>query len=110
MDPLLGLLAGNPSGSYPVPADAGAEDVSSPDHVIGSGTSGSCIASAFIQAVAQGGTIAFDCGPDSLTITLDRPAKVFNDKPDVVIDGNGLFTFSGGGATRILYMNTCDQN
>jgi hypothetical protein len=35
---------------------------------------------------------------------------VFNDKPDVVIDGGGLITLSGGGATRILYMNTCDQN
>ncbi len=109
-DPLQGPLAGNPSGHDLVPAGAGAEDVSSPDHVIGSGARASCTAEAFIQAVAQGGKITFDCGPDPLTITLDRPAKVFNDRPDVVIDGGGLVTLSGGGGTRILYMNTCDQD
>ena len=109
-DPLQGPLAGNPSGHYLVPAGAGAEDVSSPDHVIGSGTRESCTAEAFIQAVAQGGKITFDCGPGPLTLTLDRPAKVFNDRPDVVIDGGGQVTLSGGGATRILYMNTCDQD
>jgi hypothetical protein len=109
-DPLKGPPAGNPSGNYPVPAAAGAADVSSPDQVIGDGTPGSCTANAFLQAVAQGGKITFDCGPDPLTITLDRPAKVFNNQPDVVIDGGGLITLSGGGATRILYMNTCDQD
>jgi hypothetical protein len=109
-DPLKGPAAGNPSGSFPIPAGAGAGDVSAPDHVIGNSTPGSCTATAFIQAVAQGGKITFACGPDPLTITLDRPAKVFNDKPDVVIDGGGLITLSGGGANRILYMNTCDQN
>jgi hypothetical protein len=52
----------------------------------------------------------FNCGPDPVTITLDRPAEVFNDSnPDVVIDGAGLITLSGGGRTRILYMNTCDS-
>jgi len=61
--------------------------------------------------VALGGSIVFDCGPNPVTITLDRPAKVFNDAdPDVVIDGAGLVTLSGGGTTRILYMNTCDPN
>lgn len=53
----------------------------------------------------------FNCGPEPVTITLDRPAKVFNDaNPDIVIDGGGLITLSGGGKTRILYMNTCDSN
>jgi hypothetical protein len=61
--------------------------------------------------VAQGGTIVFNCGPDPVTITLSEPAKVFNDQdPDVVIDGGGLVTLSGGGTTRILYMNTCDPD
>ena len=50
-------------------------------------------------------------GPEPVVITLDRPAKVFNDaNPDVVIDGGGLVTLSGGGTTRILYMNTCDPD
>jgi hypothetical protein len=109
-DPLKGPPAGNPAGASPVPAGAGAEDVSSPDHVIGTGTPASCTAETFIRAVAQGGRITFDCGPDPITLTLNRPAKVFNDKPSVVIDGGGLVTLSGGGATRILYMNTCDPN
>jgi hypothetical protein len=64
-----------------------------------------------IDAVAGGGTIVFDCGPDPVTITLDRTARVFNDTgPEIVIDGGGLVTLSGGGAVRILYMNTCDPD
>jgi len=109
-NPLNGPLAGNPDGHYPVPAEARAEDVSSPTHVIGTGTPESCTAEAFIQAVAQGGKITFNGGSKPFTITLNRPAKVFNDKPDIVIDGGGLVTISGGGTTRILYMNTCDPN
>jgi len=105
-----GPAAGNPSGNDAVPAAAAAEDVSTPDHVVGTGTAASCTADAFIQAVALGGKISFNCGATPITLTLNRPAKVFNDKPDVVIDGNGLVTLSGGGATRILYMNTCDAN
>lgn len=109
-NPLNGPLAGNPDGNYPVPLAAQAEDVSDPDHVVGTGTPESCTADAFIEAVAMGGIITFDCGPDPLTIALDRPAKVFNDNPVVVIDGGGLVTLSGQGANRILYMNTCDQD
>lgn len=105
-----GPAAGNPDGHFAVPAEAAAVAVSSPDQVIGSGTAASCTADAFIQAVAQGGKITFNCGADPVTITLSSPAKVFNNKPDVVIDGGGLVTLSGGGTTRILYMNTCDQN
>lgn len=109
-DPETGPPAGNPDGDCNVPAEAGLEDVSSPDQVVGDGTPESCTGDAFIEAVAQGGVITFDCGPDPVTITLDRPAKVFNDANErVVIDGGGLVTLSGGGRTRILYMNTCDE-
>ena len=85
-----GPAAGNPSGSYAVPVAASAVDVSTPDHVVGTGTAASCTADAFIQAVALGGKITFNCGAApitltlTLTLTLNRPAKVFNDKPDVV--------------------------
>lgn len=102
--------SGNPNGHFPVPVEARAEDVSSPDHVIGTGTPESCTAEAFIAAVAQGGKITFNGGTAPFTILLTRPAKVFNNKPNVVIDGGGLVTLSGGGTTRILYMNTCDPN
>lgn len=109
-DPWVAVPAGNPDGTSAVPPEARAEDVSSPDHIIGDGTPGSCTPEAFIDAVAKGGTIVFECGPGSTTITLDRPAKVFNDAdPDIVIDGGGKVALSGGGAARILYMNTCDK-
>lgn len=109
-DPLSGPAAGNPDGKAPVPPEGLAADVSRPDRVIGTGTPESCTAEAFIAAVAQGGKITFNGGSKPFTLTLSRPAKVFNDKPDVVIDGGGLVTLSGGGTTRILYMNTCDPN
>lgn len=110
-DPENGPPAGNPDGDSPIPAEAGPGDVSAPDHVIGSGTPESCTAAALIAAVAAGGTIVFDGGPDPFTIVLDRPARVFNDAdPDIVIDGAGLVTLDGNGVTRILYMNTCDPD
>ena len=105
-----GPPAGNPDGTCAVPAEAMVEDVSNPDRVVGTGTPDSCTSDAFVEAVAQGGIITFDCGPDPVTITLDRTAKVFNDTgPAIVIDGGGKVTLSGGGAVRILYQNTCDE-
>ena len=103
-------LAGNPAGTAPVPAAAAAADTSSPDVVIGNGTPGSCTSAAVVWAVAQGGVITFACGPDPITIEMQATAKVFNNTgPEIVIDGGGLVTLSGGGNRRILYMNTCDQ-
>jgi len=111
-NPKDGPPAGNPNAEATcgVPAEAGLADVSKPTTVVGTGTPASCTSAAFIDAVARGGVITFDCGPEPVTITLDRTAKVFNDKgPDIVIDGKGLVTLSGAGRHRILYMNTCDQ-
>lgn len=111
LNPHDGAAAGNPNGNYLVPSEAELEDVSEPDHIIGTGTPESCNCDDFINAVAKGGKIVFNCGPNPVTIILDRPAKVVNDaKPDIVIDGKGLIALSGGGKSRILYMNTCDKN
>lgn len=105
-----GPAAGNPDGQCEIPADAMPADVSSPTTVVGTGTPESCTSDAFVDAVAGGGVITFDCGPDPVTIELDRTAKIFNDTgPEIVIDGGGLVTLSGGGQRRILYMNTCDE-
>ncbi|MBR9979481.1 MAG: hypothetical protein KFF50_00495 [Desulfatitalea sp.] len=110
-DPLAGPVAGNPDGACSIPVEALAEEVWDPDEVVGNGTPESCTAAAFIDAVARGGKIVFDCGPDPVTIQLNRPAKVVNNaRPDIVIDGGGLVTLSGGGTSRILYMNTCDRD
>jgi len=105
-----GPAAGNPDGHCDVPAEAQAEDVSSPTTVVGTGTPASCTSAAVVGAVAKGGIITFDCGPDPITITLDQTAKIFNDKgPKIVLDGGGKVTLSGGGKVRILYQDTCDQ-
>lgn len=106
-----GPKAGNPDGNSPIPTEAGLEDVLDPDQIIGDGTPESCTAQAFIDAVAKGGKIVFNCGAEPITIKLDRVAKIFNDaNENVVIDGGGLVTLSGEGKTRILYMNTCDSD
>jgi hypothetical protein len=101
--------AGNGGGAG-VPAEARAADTSHPDRVIGTGTASSCTSDAVVRAVAAGGIITFDCGSAPVTITLAATAKIRNDTgPDIVLDGGGKVTLSGGGRRRILYMNTCDQ-
>lgn len=103
------IEVGNPNGNAPVPVEVRAVDTSSPDHVIGDGTPASCTSAAVVAAVAQGGIITFDCGPDPVTILMNATAKVVNNTgPDIVIDGGGKVTLSGRGQRRILYMNTCD--
>jgi len=103
-------VSGNPAGSCAIPADAGIENTTGSTNVIGTGTPASCTSDAVVQAVAKGGLITFNCGPDPVTITMNRPAKIVNNTgPKIVLDGGGKVTLSGGGSTRILYMNTCDQ-
>jgi hypothetical protein len=103
--------AGNPDGNCPVLDEAMEEDTSLPDQVIGNGTPESCTSAAVVAAVALGGSITFDCGPDPITIVLEETAKILNNTgPRIVIDGGSKVTLSGGGQRRILYMNTCDQN
>ncbi|MFT5702165.1 MAG: hypothetical protein ACI8ZB_005076 [Desulforhopalus sp.] len=105
--------AGNVLGTCSKPLEAGAEaeDTSSPDEVIGNGTPASCTSQAVIDAIAAGGIITFNCGPDPITITLNETAKIFNNTgPEIVIDGGGKVTLSGGNQRRILYMNTCDPD
>jgi hypothetical protein len=106
---LQDVPAGYPDGHATVPTAGQAEDVSSPTTVIGTGTPTECTGDAFVAAVAKGGVITFNCGPDPVTILLTKPAKVFNDKgTKLVIDGGNKVTLSGGGTTRILYMATCN--
>ena len=102
------LRAGNPDGHATVPAAGLAVDTSQPDHVIGDGSPAGCTSAAVVQAVAEGGIITFDCGPSPVTITMTATAKVVNTSHQVVLDGGGKVTLSGGGNLRILYMNTCD--
>src|ERR1019366_1955400 len=99
-NPQDGLPAGYPDGHATIPAAGQAEDVSSPTTIVGMGTPASCTGDAFVAAVAMGGVITFNCGPDPVTIALTSTAKVFNDKgTKLVIDGGNKVTLSGGGTT-----------
>lgn len=95
------------SGSS-LPPEARPVDTSRPDRVIGAGTPASCTSSAVVAAVAAGGVITFDCGPNPVVIEMDATAKVVNTSRVVVLDGGGRVTLSGRDQRRILYMNTCD--
>ncbi|MFO0566115.1 MAG: hypothetical protein U0263_10670 [Polyangiaceae bacterium] len=111
-NPESGPPAGNPDGkcSTGIPNEALPEDVSSPTTVVGDGTPASCTSEAVVAAVAKGGVITFNCGPDPVVIKMKATAKIFNDKgPKIVIDGGGKVVLSGDGQHRILYMNTCDE-
>src|ERR1700735_3866240 len=99
---------GNRSGHAPVPAAGQPVDASHPTHVIGDGTPASCTSAAVVAAVAEGGIITFSCGPQPVTITMQATAKVVNTSAEVVLDGGGKVTLSGGGDRRILYMDTSD--
>ena len=108
--PAPASAAGNPDGHAPIPPEARAVDTSHPGEVIGNGTPASCTSKKVVDAVARGGIIRFRCGPKQVTIRMAATARVFNDRPDVVLDGRGLVTLDGGGLRRILYMNTCDPS
>ncbi|MCB9420636.1 MAG: hypothetical protein H6667_12585 [Ardenticatenaceae bacterium] len=52
-------------------------------------------------ALAAGGHITFDCGPNPVTILITSPL-VTSATVDIVLDGQGLVTLDGGNSTRIL--------
>jgi hypothetical protein len=106
---------GNPAGACTVPTEAVAEDVSYPTTIVGTGTPESCTPGAFEAAVHRGGIVTFNGGPVPVTITLDHEIKIYNDSGpghngDVIIDGGGKITLSGGERCRILYQDGCDPS
>ena len=90
--------------------------------VVGTGTPASCTSAALAAAVRDGGNVAFACGPDPVTITVDQTLTTCNTHdcrhawqggvpvPPLVVDGGGLVTLSGGGARGIYYANACQQS
>ena len=101
---------GTTSGTVAVPSGMGLEDVSSPNRVVGDGTAASCTSAAVVAAVNAGGVVVFRCGANPVTITLAQTLKVRNSTAKLVLDGGGKVTLSGGGARRILYVDTCDTS
>ena len=74
-------------------------DTSEPTAVIGKGSPESCRESDLRAAVSNGGVIAFDCGPDPVTIEITETIELPVDR-DTIIDGNGLITLDAGNRTR----------
>ncbi|MBK9777821.1 MAG: hypothetical protein IPP62_15945 [bacterium] len=93
--PEYGPPAGNPDGASPIPAEAGPAAITAPDHVIGNGTPESCTAQAFLDAVAQGGTIVFNGGTEPFTIRLEQQACDDQDHPRLTVQN---LTFANGNA------------
>jgi hypothetical protein len=89
-----------------VPRAGRAVSTAHPDHVIGDGAAASCTSAAVVQAVALGGVITFNCGPEPVTITMTQTANIVHGER-IVIDGGGKVTLSGGGKIRILEEDTC---
>lgn len=81
----------------------------SADTVVGSGTPESCTSRAVVLAVAAGGRITFDCGPEYAVIEMERTAEVSTTSERVVLDGGGRVALDGQGRRRILSMDTCDR-
>jgi hypothetical protein len=67
---------GNPDGHAVVPLAGRAVSTAHPDHVIGDGAAASCTSAAVVQAVAMGGIITFNCGPQPVTITMTQTANI----------------------------------
>jgi predicted outer membrane repeat protein len=83
-------------------ASAATERLNNGLTVIGAGTAASCTnesaANAFSNAVAAGGAINFNCGPNPVTIIVNTNVT---DKT-VVVDGGGLITLSGENLRQIF--------
>jgi len=79
-----------------------AADVSSPSAVVGGGA-GTCDEAALDAALATGGVVTFDCGPDPVTIQISNAKAI---SKTTVIDGGGTVTLSGGGTTRIFVIES----
>lgn len=78
-------------------------DISSPTSVVGNGTAGSCTADALQTAANSGGVITFSCG--AAPVTIEVASQIVFTK-ETVLDGGGLVTLRGSGASRILYLDS----
>jgi predicted outer membrane repeat protein len=66
--------------------------------VVGNGTPASCTEAALDAALAGGGLVTFNCGPNPVTIVVSEKTIT----RETMIDGDGLITLSGGDTNRIL--------
>lgn len=106
--PLSVVVALPNAGAHVPPSTQPAAAQAITVRIVGSGTPASCTSAKVVKAVAAGGKVRFNCGPDPVTIVMTETAKIVNTNRKTVINGGGLVTLSGAGKRRILYQNTCD--
>src|SRR5690242_10536785 len=71
--------------------------------VVGDGTPESCTSNAVEAALAGGGAITFNCGPDSITIAANT--MVIANGIDVTLEGADLITLDGESARQLFVVN-----
>jgi hypothetical protein len=70
--------------------------------VVGTGTPASCTEATLAAALAGGGRVTFDCGPDPHTILLTSPKTITQ---PTTLAGADRITLSGNNATRLLVVD-----
>jgi hypothetical protein len=71
--------------------------------VVGDGTPGSCTEDALDAALAGGGSVTFDCGPNPVTLTVASTKTI---SADTAMKGGGLVTVSGEGTVALFSVNS----
>jgi Chlamydia polymorphic membrane protein (Chlamydia_PMP) repeat len=89
------------SGTHVCPAPLQAVPLTHPTVIT------TCTQAGLQQALDQGGQVAFDCGPDPVTIPIDSQLNL-STQGDTVLDGGGMVTLDGQGKTRILFKDWHD--
>jgi len=70
--------------------------------VVGTGTASSCTEAALDTALAAGGRVTFNCGASPVAIGVTSQKILAG---DTIIDGGGLVTLMGSGATQVGALN-----
>jgi predicted outer membrane repeat protein len=69
--------------------------------VVGNGAPASCTEAALDAALADGGTVTFNCGGPKTILVLNMKTIA----QATIIDGGGVITLTGGLATRLFWVN-----
>ncbi len=70
-----------------------------PGAIVGTGSADTCTEAALDAALALGGLVTFNCGPNPVTITVTSTKTI---ALNTTIDGGGLITISGGNSVRVF--------
>ncbi|MBW2457056.1 MAG: hypothetical protein JRI68_21250 [Deltaproteobacteria bacterium] len=90
----------------PLPSTCTVPDLPDPlgtSAVVGDGTPANCTRGALESAVAAGGNITFDCGPDPHTIEIGAELII---GADTIIDGGGTITLDGQNIARAFSVDS----